>query len=77
MMLERHQNVVGTESRILAENRVKMAVFERWGYRWGYKVGLHFEKSGVTHSGFLGTMSLGGKLPIFDIVPKRHTLRIY
>lgn len=25
-----------------------------WGYSWGYKVGLHFLKSGVTHSGFLG-----------------------
>lgn len=25
-----------------------------WGYCWGYKVGLHFLKSGVTHSGFLG-----------------------
>lgn len=25
-----------------------------WGYSWGYKVGLHFPKSGVTHSGFLG-----------------------
>lgn len=25
-----------------------------WGYSWGYKVGLHFLKSGVTHSGFSG-----------------------
>lgn len=25
-----------------------------WGYRWGYKVGLHFEKTGVTHLGYSG-----------------------
>ena len=30
-----------------------------WGYSWGYKVGLHFLKSGVTHSGFLGVGERG------------------
>ena len=29
-----------------------------WGYTWGYKVGLHFSKSGVTKSRFRGV--LGG-----------------
>lgn len=36
------------EGRQIDEKRVKMAIFEEWGYRWGYKVGLHFWKSGVT-----------------------------
>ena len=31
-----------------------MADFRYWGYRWGYKVGLHFWKSGVTKVGFGG-----------------------
>ena len=26
----------------------KLAENEGWGYRWGYKVGLHFRKTGVT-----------------------------
>lgn len=32
----------------------KWPIFGEWGYRWGYKVGLHFSKSGVTKVGFLG-----------------------
>ena len=58
--------------------RVKNARFWQWGYSWGYKVGLHFSKSGVTHLGIFDTISLGGrtyhfkgigwgKLPICDI----------
>lgn len=26
----------------------KMRLFSGWGYKWGYKLGLHFFKSGVT-----------------------------
>ena len=42
----------------------KNALFLGWGYRWGYKVGLHFPKSGVTHSGVLGGGIEGRELAV-------------
>jgi hypothetical protein len=38
--------------KIRCDWRLKIPDFLEWGYRWGYKEGLHFSKSGVTHSGF-------------------------
>ena len=30
---------------------IKRGENEDWGYRWGYKLGLHFGKTGVTEVG--------------------------
>lgn len=44
-MLEWRYDVIGEDGLKNVKNRC-------WGYNWGYKVGLHFPKSGVTHLGF-------------------------
>ena len=40
-------------------------LFSGWGYNWGYKVGLHFSKSGVTKQGFGVVRWRGVKIPFF------------
>lgn len=40
--------------------RVQTGVFGGWGYRWGYKVGLHFLETGVTLLGYSGGAIKGG-----------------
>ena len=36
------------EKYVFRSQGVKLAKNRGWGYRWGYKVGLHFRKTGVT-----------------------------